>query len=233
MQMGLVAGRDLQGGGLDLDESLRLEPAPDARLDAACAPAGTAAGRHGCPVATRGLGLSRALAWLRCSLAMPEKACRKRQLDLASLPPLRRVQALKPPERRIDGGEGYRKLGAQRQRARHDGKLCVVMKAENIHPGKGTPVTHLDMRRISDGVKITERYRTTDQVERAYLEDKTYNYLYEDDMGFIFMEPETFEQITVPKEMIGDQAVYLQENMAVQISACTRACRSRSSCRSA
>ncbi len=98
------------------------------------------------------------------------------------------------------------------------GKLCVVMKAENIHPGKGTPVTHLDMRRISDGVKITERYRTTDQVERAYLEDKTYNYLYEDDMAFHFMEPETFEQIPVPKDIIGDQAVYLQENMAVNLS---------------
>jgi elongation factor P len=99
-----------------------------------------------------------------------------------------------------------------------DGKLVVVMKAENIHPGKGTPVTHLDMRRISDGVKITERYRTTDQVERAYLEDKTFNYLYEDDMGFNFMEPETFEQISVPKDILGDQAVYLQENMAVNIS---------------
>jgi len=99
-----------------------------------------------------------------------------------------------------------------------DGRLCVVMKAENIHPGKGTPVTHLDMRRISDGVKITERYRTTDQVERAYLEDKTYNYLYEDDMAFHFMEPETFEQIAVPKDIIGDQSVYLQENMAVNLS---------------
>jgi elongation factor P len=99
-----------------------------------------------------------------------------------------------------------------------DGKLVVVMKAENIHPGKGTPVTHLDMRRISDGVKITERYRTTDQVERAYLEDKSYNYLYEDDMGYNFMEPETFEQISVPKEILGDQAVYLQENMKVNIS---------------
>jgi elongation factor P len=92
------------------------------------------------------------------------------------------------------------------------------MKAENIHPGKGTPVTHLDMRRISDGVKITERYRTTDQVERAYLEDKTYNYLYEDDIGFNFMEPETFEQITVSRDIIGEQAVYLQENMAVNLS---------------
>ena len=98
------------------------------------------------------------------------------------------------------------------------GRLVVVMKAENIHPGKGTPVTHLDMRRISDGVKITERYRTTDQVERAYLEDKTYNYLYGDDMGFHFMEPETFDQITVSKDIIGDQAVYLQENMPVSLS---------------
>jgi elongation factor P len=99
-----------------------------------------------------------------------------------------------------------------------DGKLCVVMKAENIHPGKGTPVTHLDMRRISDGVKITERYRTTDQVERAYLEEKKYNYLYEDETGYTFMEPETYDQITVPKELIGDQSVYLQENMQVDLS---------------
>jgi elongation factor P len=99
-----------------------------------------------------------------------------------------------------------------------DGKLCVVMKAENIHPGKGTPVTHLDMRRIADGVKITERYRTTDQLERAFLEEKTYNYLYEDDMGFVLMEPETYDQITLPKDIVGEQAVYLQENMPIQVS---------------
>jgi elongation factor P len=74
------------------------------------------------------------------------------------------------------------------------------------------------MRRISDGVKITERYRTTEQVERAYLEEKTYNYLYEDDTGYTFMEPETYEQVAVPKDLLGDQASYLQENMAVTIS---------------
>lgn len=94
-----------------------------------------------------------------------------------------------------------------------DDKLCVVLKAENIHPGKGTPVTHLDMRRISDGVKITERYRTTEQVERVYLDEKIYNYLYEDETGYTFMEPETYDQITLPKDLVGDQAVYLQENM--------------------
>src|SRR5262249_59464398 len=71
---------------------------------------------------------------------------------------------------------------------------------------------------IADGVKITERYRTTEQVERAYLEEKTYNYLYEDEQGFTFMEPETYDQITVPREMIGEQAMYLQENMAVTVS---------------
>ena len=99
-----------------------------------------------------------------------------------------------------------------------DGKLAVVITAENIHPGKGTPVTHLELRRISDGVKVTERYRTTDQVERAYLEEKDYNYLYEDDMGFNFMQPESFDQILVSKDVVGDQAVWLQENMTCSVS---------------
>jgi elongation factor P len=99
-----------------------------------------------------------------------------------------------------------------------EGKLCVVMSAENIHPGKGTPVTHLVMRRIADGVKVEERYRTTDTVERAYLEEKDYNYLYEDDMGFNFMQPETFEQIPISKDLIGDQAQWLLEGMTCMVS---------------
>ena len=100
-----------------------------------------------------------------------------------------------------------------------DGKLAVVIHAENIHPGKGTPVTHLEMRRIADGVKVTERYRTTDQVERAYLDEKDYNYLFEDDHGYTFMHPETFDQITVSKDVIGDQAQWLQEGMTCSVSA--------------
>ncbi len=99
-----------------------------------------------------------------------------------------------------------------------DGKLAVVMHAENIHPGKGTPVTHLEMRRIADGVKVTERYRTTDQVERAYLDEQDLNYLYEDEQGFVFMHPESFEQVTVSKDVIGDQSIYLQENMKCSVS---------------
>lgn len=99
-----------------------------------------------------------------------------------------------------------------------NGKLAVVMTAENIHPGKGTPVTHLEMRRIADGVKVTERYRTTDQVERAFLDEKDYNYLYEDDMGYNFMHPETFDQITIPKDVVSDQAQWLQEGMTCLVS---------------
>ena len=99
-----------------------------------------------------------------------------------------------------------------------DGKLYVVLSAENIHPGKGTPVSQIEMRRISDGTKVSERYRTTDQVERAYVEDRDYNYLYEDGDGFHFMNNESFEQLMVPKDVVGTQAPYLQENMTVKLS---------------
>ncbi len=61
-----------------------------------------------------------------------------------------------------------------------DGKLYVVLNAENIHPGKGSPVTQLNMRRISDGVKGSERYRTTEQVERAFVDERDHTFLYQD-----------------------------------------------------
>lgn len=99
-----------------------------------------------------------------------------------------------------------------------DGKLAVVLKAENIHPGKGTPVTHLELRRISDAVKIVERYRTTEQVERAFVEEVEYSYLFEDESGYTFMHPETYDQVPVPKDVLGDQAAYLQEAMIVKLS---------------
>jgi elongation factor P len=99
-----------------------------------------------------------------------------------------------------------------------DGRLYVVLQAENIHPGKGTPVTQLDMRRISDGVKVSERYRTTEQVERAFVEDREHTFLYQDGEGFHFMNPETYDQVTVPEDIVGDLAAYLQEGMAVMLS---------------
>ena len=99
-----------------------------------------------------------------------------------------------------------------------DGKLYVVLSAENIHPGKGTPVSQIEMRRISDGVKISERYKTTDQVEKATVEERNFTYLYEDGDGFHFMNPETYDQVQVSKDVVGGASAYLQENMTVKLS---------------
>jgi len=99
-----------------------------------------------------------------------------------------------------------------------DGKLYVVLTAQNIHPGKGTPVTQLDMRRISDGVKVSERYRTTEQVERAFVDDREYTFLYQDGDGYHFMDPATYDQVAVPVDIVGDMENYLQDGMLVHIS---------------
>jgi elongation factor P len=99
-----------------------------------------------------------------------------------------------------------------------DGKLYVVLTAQNIHPGKGTPVTQLELRRITDGVKISERYRTTEMIERAFLEEHEHTFLYEDGEGCHFLNPESYEQLTVPREVIGGQAVYLSDGMTVSIT---------------
>jgi elongation factor P len=99
-----------------------------------------------------------------------------------------------------------------------DSKLYVVLSMENIHPGKGTPVTQLDMRRIADGVKVSERYRTTEQVERAFVDERQFNFLYQDGDGFHFMNPENYDQVTVSPEMVGDAAAYLQDGTTVTLS---------------
>ena len=96
-------------------------------------------------------------------------------------------------------------------------KLYSVISAESFFPGKGTPTTQIDARRLADGVKTQVRYRTTEQVEKAFVEDKDYTYLYGDDDGFTFMDQENFEQVMVPKDVMGDQASYLQENMVVRL----------------
>ncbi len=99
-----------------------------------------------------------------------------------------------------------------------DGKLYVVLTATSFHPGKGTPTTQIDMRRISDGVKTTQRYKTTEQVERAHVEDREYQFLYNDADGFHFMNTETYDQVQVQDDVIGDGAAYLQPEMKVMLS---------------
>jgi elongation factor P len=99
-----------------------------------------------------------------------------------------------------------------------DGRLGVIVSTENIHPGKGTPVTQMDVRRIADGVKVALRFKTTDQVERAFVEDRKHQYMYQDGDGFHFMNGETFDQVALQSDIIGDQAAYLQEGMKVNLA---------------
>ncbi len=101
---------------------------------------------------------------------------------------------------------------------REDGQLYVVLSAESFHPGKGTPTTQIDMRRLSDGVKTTDRYKTTEQVERAHVEDREHDFLYQDGEGYHFMNNESYEQLTLQDDLVGDQGKYLQEGMKVLLS---------------
>ena len=98
-----------------------------------------------------------------------------------------------------------------------DGKLYVVLTSENFHPGKGTPTTSVNMRRISDGVKVAERWRTTEMDEKATVDEREYDYLYEDGEGFHFMEPESYEQVTVHPDVVGDGKVFLTDGMKVYL----------------
>jgi elongation factor P len=101
---------------------------------------------------------------------------------------------------------------------REDGQLYVVLTAESFFPGKGTPTTQIDMRRLSDGVKVSDRYKTTEQVERAFVEDQDFSFLYNDDDGYHFMNQASYEQVAVPGDVIGDQAQWLQEGMVCILS---------------
>jgi elongation factor P len=97
-----------------------------------------------------------------------------------------------------------------------DGKLYVVLSAESFRPGKGTPTTTITMRRIVDGVKTQATYKTTDGLEKAFVEEVKHTYLYEDgDVGYVFMNPDNYEQVTVGKDMMGTDALYLAPEMEV------------------
>src|SRR5262249_34417626 len=99
-----------------------------------------------------------------------------------------------------------------------EGKLYAVLNAESFHPGKGTPTTQVDMRRISDGVKFAKRLKTPEQVERAYVECGEHQYLCQEGDGFQFMTSGAYDQVAWPADIIGEQAAYLQPEMKVMLS---------------
>jgi elongation factor P len=100
-----------------------------------------------------------------------------------------------------------------------DGKLYVVMSHETFRPGKGTPTTTIVMRRIIDGVKTTAVYKTSDGLEKAFVEQVKHQYLFDDgDAGLVFMNPENYEQVTLTRDMVGDAADYLQPEIIVDLT---------------
>ncbi len=100
-----------------------------------------------------------------------------------------------------------------------DGKLYVVMSHETFRPGKGTPTTTIVMRRIIDGVKTTAVYKTSDGLEKAFVEQVKHQFLFDDgDAGLVFMNPETYDQVTLTRDMVGDAEAYLQPEMIVDLT---------------
>jgi elongation factor P len=99
-----------------------------------------------------------------------------------------------------------------------DGKLWLITAHEIMQPGKGASVIQLEMRDIRSGTKDNVRYRTQETLERVRLEQADFTYLYNDgDQIYTFMDKESFEQLEVKKDVIGDQAKWLQDGMEVTI----------------
>ena len=99
----------------------------------------------------------------------------------------------------------------------HDGRRWTVLKQQIITPGKGGAFIQVEMRDLKTGNKTNERWRTADTVERLMTEDREYLYSYTDADQLVLMDPETFEQITVPVSLLGDQAPFIQDNMTLNL----------------
>jgi len=100
-----------------------------------------------------------------------------------------------------------------------DGKLYVVMSHETFRPGKGTPTSTLVLRRITDGMKTTQTYKTGDGLEKAFVEEVKHQFLFDDgDAGLVFMNPTSYEQVHLTRDMVGDAADYLQPEMMVDLT---------------
>ena len=99
----------------------------------------------------------------------------------------------------------------------HEGQRWTVLKQQIITPGKGGAFIQVEMRNLKTGNKTNERWRTADTVERLQTDQKEYTYSYTDGDNLVLMDPESFEQTVVPKEILGDRLPFLQENMTVNV----------------
>lgn len=99
----------------------------------------------------------------------------------------------------------------------HKNRLWVVTRTQHTQPGKGGAYMQVEMKDIRDGTKLNERFRSAETVERVRLDQKDFQFLYEDGDTLNFMDQVDFEQITLSKELIGDASAYLKEGMTVVV----------------
>ena len=99
----------------------------------------------------------------------------------------------------------------------HKNDLWSVLKAQHVKPGKGGAFNQVELKSVKKGTKLNERFRSSDTVERAVLDDKKFNFLYEDETSCHFMDQTDFEQIQINKSLLGEKNKLLKENMEVNV----------------
>ena len=100
----------------------------------------------------------------------------------------------------------------------HKDDLWEVLKTQHVKPGKGGAFAQVEMKSVTQNTKLNERFRSSDTVEKASVEEEKYNFLYSDEENFIFIHKKTFEQIEVKKNILGDKGKFLSENLEVTIA---------------
>ncbi len=96
--------------------------------------------------------------------------------------------------------------------------LWQVLKTQHVKPGKGGAFAQVEMKSVGKNTKLHERFRSSETVEKASLEETKFNYLYEDESYYFFMDPKNFEQIEIKKDLVGDQGKLLSENLEVSVN---------------
>ena len=99
----------------------------------------------------------------------------------------------------------------------HQETLWAVVKVDHVKPGKGGAFAQVEMKNLIDGRKLNERFRSEDKVERVRLEQKDFQYLYTQEDMLIFMDTETYEQLELQTDFVGDRAAFLQDGMMVTV----------------
>ena len=100
----------------------------------------------------------------------------------------------------------------------HRNDLWAVLKTKHVKPGKGGAFNQVELKSIKKGTKLNERFRSSDTVEKASVEEVKYNYLYEDENDYYFMDTKSFEQINIKKNIVGEKGKFLKENLEVIIN---------------